>query len=115
MSGKINGIDSRPVRLGGKPSAERTAGKSDSATSASRASGSPVQLTDSAVQLAALEKAIAQLPDVDMQRVEALRAKVQSGEYKADSHRIASKLMELERAIAAIQPDDDTDSPSSES
>jgi negative regulator of flagellin synthesis FlgM len=62
-----------------------------------------VRLTDSAVQLAALEKALAQVPDVDLKRVEEVRTAIQSGEYKIDAQQIAAKLMQLERALAAAE------------
>ena len=107
MSGKINGLDNRPVLVAGKGSAERTAGKSAAAPGAAVAAAAhEVKLTDSAVQLAALEQALAQVPDVDMKRVGEVRAKIQSGEYKIDAQRIAAKLMELERALAAAEPDE---------
>lgn len=106
MSGKINGIDNRTVQVPGKGTTERTAGKSAAAPGAAvSAAAHEVKLTDSAVQLAALEKALAQVPDVDLKRVEAARVAIQSGEYQIDSHRIAAKLLELERALAAAEPD----------
>lgn len=106
MSGKINGFDNRPVQVAGKGTPERTAGKSADAPGAIvSAAAHEVRLTGSAVQLAALEKALAQVPDVDLKRVEEARAAIQSGEYKIDSHRIAAKLLELERALAAAETD----------
>ena len=105
MSGKITGFDNRPVQVGGKGAAERTTGQRDSAASAAARPGAQVRLTDSAVQLAALEKALTQVPDVDMQRVSGIRAQIDAGEYTVDSRKIATRLLELERSLAAAEAD----------
>jgi negative regulator of flagellin synthesis FlgM len=104
MTNKITGFDPRPVQVGGKGSVERTRGKSADAPGKATAESAHVQLTDSAMQLAALEKAIAKVPDVDMERVEAVRNEIESGEYTVDSRRIADKLVQLERSLAASVP-----------
>jgi negative regulator of flagellin synthesis FlgM len=105
VSGKITGFENRPVQVGGQAATERTTGKRDAATSAADRPGAEVRLTDSAVQLAALEKALAQVPDVDMQRVSAIRAQIDAGEYTVDSQKIATKLLELELSLAAAEAD----------
>lgn len=105
MSGKITGLENRPVQVGGQGAAERASGKRDSAPSAADKPGAQVRLTDSAVQLAALEKALAQVPDVDMQRVSEIRAQLDAGEYTVDSRKIATKLLELELSLAAAESD----------
>jgi negative regulator of flagellin synthesis FlgM len=106
MSVKINGLENRPVQVAGKGATERTAGKSAAAPGAAVAAAAhEVKLTDSAMQLAALEKALAQVPDVDLKRVEEVRTAIQSGEYKIDAQRIAAKLLQLERALAAAEAD----------
>jgi negative regulator of flagellin synthesis FlgM len=106
VSGKITGFDNRPVQIGGQGAAERATGKRDSATSTAGGPGAQVRLTDSAVQLAALEKALAQVPDVDMRRVAEIRAQIDAGEYTVDSQKIATKLLELELSLAAAEADE---------
>jgi negative regulator of flagellin synthesis FlgM len=104
MSSKINSLDNRPVQMHGRDATERTAGKSAAAPGAAVSQAAhDVKLTGSAVQLAALEKALAQVPDVDLKRVEEVRVAIQSGEYKIDAQRIAAKLLQLERALAAAE------------
>ena len=108
MSGKINSFENRPVQVKGHSSTTTPATHGKSATApgtAVAAAAHEVKLTDSAVQLAALEKALAQVPDVDLKRVEEVRTAIQSGEYKIDSQQIAAKLMQLERALAAAEAD----------
>jgi negative regulator of flagellin synthesis FlgM len=104
MTGKITGFENRPVQVGGKGPAVGSAGKSADAPGMAVSNAAQVRLTASAVQLAALEKALAQVPDVDLQRVQSLRNEIQSGEYRIDSQRIAAKLLQLERALAAAEP-----------
>jgi negative regulator of flagellin synthesis FlgM len=105
MTGKITGFDQRPVQVANHGTTERTSAsaKSSNAPENRVAEDTSVKLTGSAMQLAALEKALAQVPEVDTQRVARLRAEIESGDYKIDSHRIATKLLQLERALAAAE------------
>ena len=103
MTGKITGFENRPVQAGGKGAATGAAGKSADAPGRAVSDSAHVRLTDSAMQLAALEKALAQVPDVDPQRVQALRGELLAGRYEPDSQRIAAKLLQLERALAAAE------------
>mgnify|MGYP001208078713 CR=1 FL=1 len=104
MTNKISGYDPRPVQVAGKGGADRARGKAPEAPAQGAAQSSHVRLTDSAMQLAALEKAIAKVPDVDMDRVEAVRDEIESGEYTVDSRRIAAKLVQLERSLGSALP-----------
>lgn len=102
MANKIGGFDNRPVRTGADRPVERadvraTTGQNTGATSAD----SSVTLTDAAKRLAALERAIAAVPDVDMARVEELRSAIESGRYSVDADRIARRLLDLEHELSA--------------
>ncbi len=46
-------------------------------------------------------RAVQQTPVVDVQRVEAIRSRVVSGDYRIDDARVAEKLIEHERALGA--------------
>jgi negative regulator of flagellin synthesis FlgM len=102
VADKIGGFDSRPVRTGGDRPVERAAvrTKADQAATPT-ADESSVRLTDAARQLAALERAIANAPDVDMARVQELRDAIASGRYAVDADRIVTRLLDLERELAA--------------
>ena len=104
MTNKISGYDPRPVQVAGKGGVDRPRGKTPEAPAQGAAQSAHVRLTDSAMQLAALEKAIAKVPDVDMDRVEAVRDEIESGEYTIDSRRIATKLVQLERSLGSALP-----------
>ena len=97
MTTKIGGYQNRPVQAGNGKSVTRT---SDAATSSAGASaptsGSPIQITDQARQLAALEAAVQSMPVVNEARVAAIRLAIEQGSYEVAPERIADKLMKME-------------------
>ncbi len=58
-----------------------------------------VTLTPAAQRLNEAENRIAETPQVDRKRVEAIKAAIASGQYQVDSQRIANRLIRLERAL----------------
>ncbi len=78
-SRQSNEIANQPA--GGRP-AEEAGGESARASTSER--------------LQAVSAAIEQAPDVDMERVEAIRQSIAEGNYPIDADRIASKFIELE-------------------
>lgn len=70
----------------------------------SAASGTPqvadtVNLTTGAKLLERLEKSLASLPDVDSNRVEAVKQAIADGEYEIDAEAIAAAMIRLERSL----------------
>jgi negative regulator of flagellin synthesis FlgM len=59
-----------------------------------------VQLTDTATNLKQVEAWIAELPDVDRARVDAVRQRVESGAYEINPERLANRLLAFERDLA---------------
>ncbi|MBT8422799.1 MAG: flagellar biosynthesis anti-sigma factor FlgM, partial [Gammaproteobacteria bacterium] len=59
-----------------------------------------VALTDTAVRLKRIEANLAELPEVDQAKVDALREQVDSGDYKVDGQEIARKLVQLEQDLS---------------
>ncbi len=59
-----------------------------------------VSLTGTAQHLRNLEHSLASQPVVDTQRVEATRQAIENGSYQIDPNRIASKMINLERALS---------------
>jgi negative regulator of flagellin synthesis FlgM len=98
------GIDNRPVQVGSDRAVKHA---KDSADAASSATAKPVEsagtqgvrITDSARQLAALEAAIREMPDVDEARVAKVRAAIADGTYQVSPDRIADKLLRLENEL----------------
>jgi len=105
---RIKGTDSSPVDSGGPRAVERVRRAPGVATgdTQTQASVDNVHITDSARQLANLEQAIRDVPEVDAQRVEALQQSIERGQYRVDSGRIADKLLQLEGDLAGGRKQD---------
>jgi negative regulator of flagellin synthesis FlgM len=100
MSNKIDGFGQRPAAVngGGRTSASARAGEGDRSVEQARG-GDKVTLTDTARQMQRLAEAVASAPETDSARVAALKEAVESGQYKADPERIATRLVALERDL----------------
>ncbi|MDT8311309.1 MAG: flagellar biosynthesis anti-sigma factor FlgM [Methylophaga sp.] len=53
-------------------------------------------LTDDANQLQALQQMIADMPEIDKQRIADLRAAIENGEYQVDSQKLAQNMIDFE-------------------
>lgn len=62
-----------------------------------------IHLTDSARQMMALEAAVASASEVDMGRVEALRAQIDSGNYDVAPQAMADNMLRLDQALPAAR------------
>lgn len=74
-------------------------GPAGGARSTSGTSSDTVQLTSSAQLLERLEKSLQTLPAVDSQRVQEIRAAIDSGDYEINSQAIADAMMRFERSV----------------
>jgi negative regulator of flagellin synthesis FlgM len=101
VTNKIGGYGNRPVHNGtGKSvSRERDAGASASQSAEANKASSPIQITDQARQLAALERAVQDAPVVNEARVAAIRLAVEEGSYEVVPERVADKLLRMEREL----------------
>ncbi len=100
VSNKIDGLEVRPVRVSAgsavrKP-ADATAGKPGSDA---QPSSEEVQITSTARGLASLEQSIRDLPAIDQKRVEEIQRRIESGQYRIDSQRVADGLLRLESEL----------------
>ena len=86
--------DSQPERVSGKR-ANDVAPKSGSQTAglAPAAGEDTVSLSGTHGEVQRLTSAVAQVPDVRAERISALQSKVQSGNYKPDSEKIADAVI----------------------
>jgi len=105
VTNKIGGYGNRPVHNGTGKSVSR---ERDASTSASQsAEGSkattPVQITDQARQLAALERAVQDAPVVNEARVAAVRSALDEGRYEVSPERIADKLLRMDRELRTAE------------
>ena len=96
-----NGVELTPAKARGPARSERASGGEKAETRKSGdATGSQVQLTDTATNLQQVEARIAKLPDVDRARVDAVRQRVESGAYEINAGRLADRLLAFERDLA---------------
>lgn len=58
-----------------------------------------VKLSGQADSLRAVEGRLKDLPEVDRERVESLRAKVEAGDYEVNAQQLARKLLRLEQEL----------------
>ena len=100
MSSKIDGFESRPASVAGGP---RNAGVGQPGESGPQAvgtgSGDSVTLTDGAVRLQKLARAVADAPATDASRVASVKDSVARGEYRINPERVADKILQAEREL----------------
>lgn len=90
------------LRVGGGVSDDqRTEARSESqnAVSGDPAREDRVSITSTASALQQVEEQLAKLPDVDTQRVAAIKKAVENGSFEIDANRIAEKLIAFDTAL----------------
>lgn len=100
MTHKIDGHApvARPAETALAPAAR--AGSERSAPVAGAAPGDSLRLTGDAEGLQALERRLGAAPaGIDLARVDALRAAIADGTYKVDAEAVASRMLDLDRAL----------------
>lgn len=98
---KIDGFGQRPVEVSGgsrTTGPERAGSDKGSAVDEGRAADR-VTLTESARLLQRLSEAIANAPESDAPRIQALKQAIARGEYRTDPDKVAAKLIALERDL----------------
>ncbi len=101
MSMKISDYQNRPVRAGTDKAVTRAGADAAQASGEAAATqGSPVQITDQARKLAALEQAVQSLPVVNDGRVAEIRSAIEDGRYQISPERIAEKLLRTEQELS---------------
>lgn len=105
MTNKIAGYPTHPVQVGAGKAVSRERDASVSATEAAAAGRdtSPVHITDQARQLAALERAVEDVPVVNEARVAAIRLAIEEGRYEISPERIAEKLLRMEHELLTAE------------
>lgn len=75
---------------------ETAVGAEKGSPSSAPSSSDSVSLSSAAKNLAQLESELKGLPEIDQQRVEAIRAMLSDGSYKIDLEKLAQKMLDLE-------------------
>jgi negative regulator of flagellin synthesis FlgM len=100
MSNKINGIDSKPVPVSGGTPVGRVKPAPGDVAQAGTPRNDGVRITDAARQLAVLEKAIADVPEVNDSRVAEISSAIEQGRYQIEPQKIAQRLLRMEYELA---------------
>ena len=96
MPSRINGIDSKPVRVAAASPVQRRTQEADAAPESAPDPVSDVRLSGRAQELAGIEQSLRDLPAVDEKRVAEVKKRLDDGSYHIDAQRIADKLLYLE-------------------
>ncbi|MDX1561842.1 MAG: flagellar biosynthesis anti-sigma factor FlgM [Gammaproteobacteria bacterium] len=101
MTEKINGQGFRPVEPGSTRRTDRSGSSSARETSATSDADTrdTVNVERAGLLISRLEEAMDSVPVVDVQRVQAVRDAIASGNYQIDPYLIADKILRLEREI----------------
>lgn len=102
MANKLSGIDSNTTPVEAGRALQRVPDATTQAHNSSGSAGGDVHITDTATQLATLEKAVSVLPPVDDARVGAIRSAIEEGRYSISPERVADALVGLEHALAPL-------------
>jgi negative regulator of flagellin synthesis FlgM len=100
VSTKITGFENRPVQVGTDKKVSRPGDSATPPAESAAAGVSPVRITDSAKQLAALEQTLQGSAPVNEARVNAIRSAIEDGRYQVNAEVIADKLMRVEREFS---------------
>lgn len=100
---KITGFQNTPVQVGADKSVSRTRqGGAANATEGAGQPANPVQITDQARQLAALEQTVNAVPVVNEAKVASIRQAIEDGTYQVVPERIAEQLLRMDRDLGAV-------------
>ncbi|HXC60716.1 MAG TPA: flagellar biosynthesis anti-sigma factor FlgM [Steroidobacteraceae bacterium] len=105
---KVNGVDSKPVRVASAGAVHKRLEQSAGKAGSSAAAESDVHLTGASRNLAAIEQSLRELPAVDELRVSTVRQRLASGDYKVDPQRVADRMLSMERDLGRAAPFDDS-------
>lgn len=103
MTTKITGYQNTPVQVGTDKAVSRTRDGAASTAGTAGKPANPVQITDQARTLAALEHTVNSLPVVNEAKVARIRQAIEDGSYQVVPERIADKLLRMDRELGAAQ------------
>ncbi len=102
---EINGFSPRRTQAGSDRRIRSLKGDSSRSAAAgggAAGAGDQVTLTGTAARLHAIERELARVPVVDLERVRHVQDAIESGEYRVDPQRVADKMIELEAALDGV-------------
>ncbi len=101
----VKGTDASAVDKGGSGAIDPIHGRAPAASAANTGAGSALadclSISGSARSLANLQEAIAATPDINLEHVERVTSALESGRYTINAARVADRMLQLERDLAA--------------
>jgi len=79
---------------------EKANTSTDNSQSTSASTADTVSITGEANRIRELQNSLAEVPDIDMEKVEAIKQEIANGNYPIDAERIASNLIDLEKTLS---------------
>lgn len=73
---------------------------SESSQTATNSTADTVSITSEANRIRELQSSLANVPDIDLEKVESIKKEIASGNYPIDHERIASNLLDLEKILS---------------
>lgn len=103
MNSKINGVGGNTPRIdSGKPAnGVRPGARVEGPAAPGR--GDEVSLTGSAQLMVRLEKALGEVPVIDRERVETIKAAIADGSYAIDPERVATEVLRMEMDLKLLR------------
>ena len=77
-----------------------TASSTENKAETSKSSADTVSITSEANKIRELQSSLANAPDIDLAKVESIKNEIANGNYPIDPERIASNLIDLEKALS---------------
>lgn len=79
---------------------EKTATQNDNAQTQATSTADTVSITSEASRIRDLQNSLADVPDINMEKVEAIKKEIANGNYPIDVERIANNLIDLEKTLS---------------
>jgi len=79
---------------------ENASARLDANQSPTAQSEDTVNITSEANRIRELQNSLADVPDIDLEKVEAIKQEIANGNYPIDHERIASNLLDLEKTLS---------------
>jgi negative regulator of flagellin synthesis FlgM len=109
VASNISGIDGTPspgqiqsTNAGRPVQRPQDAVGGGTSSDTSKGGSQSVQITGTARQLSDLDQKVRSLPDVNEEKVAALRSAIEQGTYQVRPQHIADQLMSLERSLGSL-------------
>ncbi|MCK4707492.1 MAG: flagellar biosynthesis anti-sigma factor FlgM [Gammaproteobacteria bacterium] len=104
MTNSINGTPRNRTEILGNQSnktekANEVSTSNESNKASSTSSSDTVSITNEANKIRELQASLADVPDIDLQKVESIKQEIANGNYPIDHERIASNLLDLEKSL----------------